>query len=574
MTMKHVLVCFILTLGLVSYSQTETNRTFLTTADYRRMLDALAKSPDVEIPKPLVTCVMGERPTYQFVCSVCGKETRYWREGFIDWCHIESLRKLVEVIRGLRCDARLDDTWLCQHCHPERFALERRPVSAVLKKGLQRIPGQSTCMRYVPRELEVSVKDVSRDGWRNLLVTKRPYTIVERSALDAENRLTRDVYASSFIPVIGEHPWKPKRQYEIRLAETQGIGGSIDSVKRGLNKGTKVTVEDMPPPVGECLVGTNDWSRYCLVTTPDWEIAGYWGCSVRMTDVTNVRYEYGVNGSFYPVFLSVNGGAKLRVGVRELSVLQAFLTGDPLAVYSMDRCCTTKSNIDWLRKLLLPEAGLGSVDADESAQSYIYEARQRLDQSVARCPEFRDAIINGCLQRMEWDVVSNLVVKAGGTTDSDRRMRLRTLRSIEAMRQADALIRRHCEGFFFNSGRFGGGYVMKALDSGLLLEVGSDREERLLPWILLFSQERAFARKIFDQCIQREWPDVKSEDVPTLPQIGFVLLIKYIVPDVPSSKEIYVNDFFRIRVRARKSQLLDEDLKLMFPEIPFPGNGK
>ena len=105
--MKHVLVCFILTLGLVSYSQTETNRTFLTTADYRRMLDALAKSPDVEIPKPLVTCVMGERPTYQFVCSVCGKETRYWRKGFIDWCHIEDLRKLVEVIRGLRCDARL-----------------------------------------------------------------------------------------------------------------------------------------------------------------------------------------------------------------------------------------------------------------------------------------------------------------------------------------------------------------------------------------------------------------------------------------------------------------------------------
>ena len=115
---------------------------------------------------------------------------------------------------------------------------------------------------------------------------------------------------------------------------------------------------------------------------------------------------------------------------------------------------------------------------------------------------------------------------------------------------------------------------MKALDSGLLLEVGSSREERLLPWILLFSGEREFARKIFDQCIQREWPDVKSEDVPILPQIGFVLLIKYIVPDVPSSKEIYVNDFFRIRVRARKSQLLDEDLKLMFPEIPFPGNDR
>lgn len=571
--MKRVFSCLITVSALFLHSQAETNQTFLTTADYRRMLEALEKSPDVAIPKPLDLCVMGERPTYLFLCSVCGKETRYWREGFVDCGHIKHLRKLVEEIRGMRCDARLDDTWLCQHCHPERFALERRPVAAVLRKGLQEIPNQLSWKRYVPKDLELSVKEVGHGGAIYWLETRRPYTVVDRSALDSENRLTRDVYALSFIPVLVGDPWEPDRLCEIRLAATQGVGGvCLDDVHRALPKGTKVMVEDIPPPIGDGLTGTNDWFKYCLVTTPAWEMSGCWGCCAKITDVSNVRYEYGVNGSFYPVFLSVNGGVKLLVGERELNVLIAFLTGNPIATYNFDYCCTTKSKVDWLRRLLVPGSEPESLKVYESSKSYVSETRRRLDYAASRCPEFRDAIMNGSLLRMEWDSVSNLVAKAEVATDWDRRMRLRAFRSIEAMRQAESLIRRHCDGFYFNSGYFCGGCVVMAHANGLLLKFGSVSEERIVLWTDLFSKERGFARKLFDQCVRREWPDVKAEDRPALPQLGFVLLLKYVVPEVPSPMESYMNDVFKIRERMKPSHSLDEDIKLLFPDIPIPGN--
>lgn len=571
--MKRVFSCLITVSVLFLHSQAKTNQTFLTTADYRRMLEALENSPDVAIPKPPDLCVMGERPTYLFLCSVCGKETRYWREEFVDCGHIKYLRKLVEEIRGMRCDARLDDTWLCQYCHPERFAFERRPVAAVLRKGLQKIPNHSGWERYVPKDLELSVKDVDHGGAIYWLETRRPYTVVERSALDSENRLTREVYATSFIPVRVGDPWKSDRLCDIRLAATQGVGGvRLDDVHRALPKGTKVSVEDIPPPIGDGLTGTTDWSKYCLVTTPDCEMSGYWGCSVKITDVSNVRYEDGVNGSFYPVFLSVNGGAKLLVGERELNVLMAFLTGNPIATYNFDYCCATKSNADWLRRLLVSGKNTESLNAHESSKSYVSEARQRLENAASRCPEFRDAIMNGCLQRMEWNLVSNLVAKTEVVMGLDRRMRLRTFRSIEAMQQAEALIRRHCDGFYFNSGFYGGGCVLMAHTNGLLLKFGYEPDERIVPWTDLFSKERNFARKLFDQCIQREWPDVRAEDRPALPQLGFVLLLKYVVPEVPSPLESYMNDVFQIRERMKPSHSLDEDIKLMFPDIPIPGN--
>ena len=61
--MKRVFLCLITVSVLFLHSQTKTNQNFLTTADYRRMLEALENSPDVAIPKPPELCVMGERPT-------------------------------------------------------------------------------------------------------------------------------------------------------------------------------------------------------------------------------------------------------------------------------------------------------------------------------------------------------------------------------------------------------------------------------------------------------------------------------------------------------------------------------
>lgn len=115
----------------------DTNKVFFTAEDYRKMLDKLDRSDDVNIPKPrgMPSC-SGKRSNYIYVCAVCGKETLYRQDDSVDFEHIENIRNLVKEIRNLGCDATLDESRLCRFCHPERFVIERRPVTVTLRSGV------------------------------------------------------------------------------------------------------------------------------------------------------------------------------------------------------------------------------------------------------------------------------------------------------------------------------------------------------------------------------------------------------------------------------------------------------
>lgn len=366
---SRLLVGIFAACSLVLSGLAKTNKGYYTSDELEKMIVALENSQDVCVPKPQKIYVDGVREEYVFKCSMCGKSTRYWRLGCIDSGHIDAIRGLVQEIRSLGCDISLDDTRLCQHCHPERFVVERRPVSAVLTKGVQSIPNVSGGLRYVPKEMAVKVYGTS-SGATCGITTDNPYVVIERSSVDSNGRLNQDVHASSFVVLVQD---EVSRKYIVYLSCKE-----CDE-SRSLFKGDKVVVEDLPKPesLEYDIVDTNDYSRFCIAIPVDRKLSGYWGCRVHTNDVVDVKYDSGVDAWMGPVFVSVNGGPKRLVKEVDLLLIKAFLRSQQLVYVDFGYCVSTKSKVKRLRELLIPTEESAIQSAKELSELYVTPARKR-----------------------------------------------------------------------------------------------------------------------------------------------------------------------------------------------------
>ena len=540
---------------------------FLSEEDYQRMLDALSKSPDVKLPAKEKAYVDGYTPTYVFVCEACGKSTRYWGRGIVMTDHAEDMRKLMQEIRNCGCDARLDDTYLCQYCHSERFFLERRPVAAVLSRGVQQIPLCGGILRYVPQELPVEVTGWSEDGgMRYSLRTDKPYSILERSSVDTDGRVTRDAYVSSFVPV-----WCDLANGNVvRLDKTEGVGGGTGGdTMRSLRKGDRVVVEDLPPPSGANLVDTNDYSKYCLVTTPDIGIRTYWGCSAFEHDVTNFRYETGVSAPFGPFYLSVNGGVKRQVKAFDLKVLLAFLKDEPIVHHGFDYRCTTKSRIQWLKELLLSNEESVEKSRLELSDPCITWAR-REQNAVDAC---RNALLaaarEGYVARMDWQTVSNQVMRASKDNETGMAAELckAVLAKVDCMRAVGELLQENSMGYRFSNGTLAGQSVVEVKPSGLVVNGGVFSKEKMMTWSNLFSEHGECMDALYAFCLKKGQRRTYLQRIRQ--RIGFPLLKKYMVENPPAQLERYADEVHRIR--EDKNLILDRWPEF-FPEVPLRGD--
>lgn len=554
---KFTLIGLLLTVLIVGEAE---SARILEDADYRIMLENLEKSPDVKLPCRERMFADGYTPTYLFVCAACGRSTRYWGSGILTYEHVGRARRLVSEIQSLGCAAKLDDTRLCQHCHPERFCTERRPVSAVLLRGVQEIPLCSGGLRYVPESLPVEITGWSDDGGLHYsLKTDKPYSILDRSLVDADGLITKDVYVSSFVSILSD----PEKGMTVRLDSTQGGGSGLWGVNRSISRGERVVVKDLLPPDGDGFADTNAYSRFCLVTTPGKKMKTSWSCSAKAKDVGEFHYENGVVAPFAPLFLSINGGARRRVTVYDLKVLLSFLKNDPVVYYGLD-CCATKSKVKRLEELLLSTDESLAQSQKELAELCVTRARREKNAADAFKRAFLLSAQSGLVAHMDWNAISNRVANAVEKDDRQANEYLLKvmLEKVNLMRKAGDVLRSYGIGYVFAKGNLSGWRVRECTAEGLVMEGGFFSRKRVVSWVALFNESRDCVQELFSHCLRKEM----RLFVRCRARIGFAMLQKYMAPNPQASIDLYANYVQQI-CEGTRNEYVHENMYTYFPEV-------
>ena len=549
---------------------TATNRHFLSESELREMIEKLEASPDVAPPECEKTFVDGEFSDYRFVCSKCGGSTHYWGGCSVTDDHIETFRRQVEVVRSLGCDARLDDAMLCMSCHPERFLLERRPIAARLKRGVQTIPLHTGLMRYVPKEMEVQIRSFSvcHDGAYYGIKADTPYSIVERTLVGNNGRIVSDVFAPSFIPVVDGRILEPAG----RTDQMTGRRIAEYEVFRNWRKGSFVITEDISRD--SHLVDTNDCCRrYCLVMNPVMRTGTYWGCTVWPSHLKDIRYGTGVVAPFGPVFLSVNGGAKRRVNGLDMKVLISFLKCDPFVQDDENHYSTTKSHVGRLRSLVLPDEESRRQSTEELSQPSITYHRTEKNLAEEFKKSFRDAIEMGFADRMDFKGMSNFVSKVS-VPENDfifGCIRQQMMRKIEVMSLASDLLRSVGSGYSFTNATLSGYRVLDVSERGLLVQRDDLGKKCTLMWPFVFRDHLDCARELFWNCL---WRSRNVRRGPfrrkVLVYLGFAALCKYMPGHVPAPLFTYEQDVWKAYEECGGHSYRKEVVG-MFPEVKLPG---